>query len=120
MRITERRRNSGRNHIAKTLCNLEAGPGAIAQLVERLNGIQEVRGSTPLGSTFVAKRVNPQSLLYPQGHPPGFIRPAQTILPHLPLKRDDPPEPLSAPSGRNDTRRNRKFGHRGNGEYHPQ
>ena len=25
--------------------------GAIAQLVERLNGIQEVRGSTPLGST---------------------------------------------------------------------
>ena len=26
--------------------------GAIAQLGERLNGIQEVRGSTPLGSTF--------------------------------------------------------------------
>ena len=26
--------------------------GAIAQLVERLNGIQEVRGSTPLGSTI--------------------------------------------------------------------
>ena len=25
--------------------------GAIAQLVERLNGIQEVRGSIPLGST---------------------------------------------------------------------
>jgi hypothetical protein len=25
--------------------------GAIAQLGERLNGIQEVRGSTPLGST---------------------------------------------------------------------
>ena len=25
--------------------------GAIAQLVERLNGIQEVSGSTPLGST---------------------------------------------------------------------
>ena len=27
--------------------------GAIAQLVERLNGIQEVRGSTPLGSTSI-------------------------------------------------------------------
>ncbi len=26
--------------------------GAIAQLGERLNGIQEVRGSTPLGSTI--------------------------------------------------------------------
>ena len=25
--------------------------GVVAQLVERLNGIQEVRGSTPLGST---------------------------------------------------------------------
>ena len=28
-----------------------ADGGAIAQLGERLNGIQEVRGSTPLGST---------------------------------------------------------------------
>ena len=28
------------------------GRGAIAQLGERLNGIQEVRGSTPLGSTI--------------------------------------------------------------------
>ena len=27
------------------------GPGAVAQLGERLNGIQEVRGSIPLGST---------------------------------------------------------------------
>ena len=27
------------------------GSGGIAQLVERLNGIQEVRGSTPLTST---------------------------------------------------------------------
>jgi hypothetical protein len=27
--------------------------GAIAQLGERLNGIQEVRGSIPLGSTIV-------------------------------------------------------------------
>ena len=27
--------------------------GAVAQLGERLNGIQEVRGSTPLGSTTI-------------------------------------------------------------------
>lgn len=27
------------------------GFGALAQLVERLHGMQEVRGSTPLGST---------------------------------------------------------------------
>ncbi len=26
--------------------------GVVAQLVERLNGIQEVRGSNPLGSTI--------------------------------------------------------------------
>jgi|YelNatPaOPRAMG01_1025707.scaffolds.fasta_scaffold27598_4 hypothetical protein len=33
-----------------------SGPvGAIAQLGERLNGIQEVRGSTPLGSTIKSK-----------------------------------------------------------------
>ena len=30
------------------MCTL---PGGVAQLVERLNGIQEVRGSTPLIST---------------------------------------------------------------------
>src|SRR5262249_37715771 len=30
--------------------------GAIAQLGERLNGIQEVRGSTPLGSTITPPR----------------------------------------------------------------
>ena len=27
--------------------------GVVAQLVERLNGIQEVRGSNPLGSTIL-------------------------------------------------------------------
>ena len=32
--------------------------GAIAQLVERLNGIQEVRGSTPLGSTIFPNKIN--------------------------------------------------------------
>ena len=31
--------------------------GAIAQLVERLNGIQEVRGSTPLGSTIFSFKI---------------------------------------------------------------
>ena len=29
--------------------------GVLAQLVERLNGIEEVRGSNPLGSTLQAK-----------------------------------------------------------------
>lgn len=29
--------------------------GVLAQLVERLNGIEEVRGSNPLGSTFIAR-----------------------------------------------------------------
>gem|GEM_PF-4381694 len=43
---------------AQTLrCRDTAPRGAIAQLVERLNGIQEVSGSTPLSST----RVNPGS-----------------------------------------------------------
>ena len=36
----------------------ETSGGAIAQLVERLNGIQEVRGSTPLGSTNKIKRLD--------------------------------------------------------------
>ena len=31
--------------------------GVVAQLVERLNGIQEVRGSNPLGSTILSSRV---------------------------------------------------------------
>ena len=34
---------------------LEEKFGAIAQLVERLNGIQEVSGSTPLSSTIKAR-----------------------------------------------------------------
>ena len=29
------------------------GKGVLAQLVERLNGIEEVRGSSPLGSTVL-------------------------------------------------------------------
>jgi hypothetical protein len=33
--------------------------GVLAQLVERLNGIEEVRGSNPLGSTPLANCCNP-------------------------------------------------------------
>ena len=40
--------------------------GVIAQLVERLNGIQKVRGSTPLGSTI---RVQHQSAACPAQSP---------------------------------------------------
>ena len=36
--------------------------GAVAQLGERLNGIQEVRGSIPLGSTNQTKIPNPISI----------------------------------------------------------
>lgn len=32
------------------------GPGGVAQLGERLNGIQEVDGSIPFGSTIVTNR----------------------------------------------------------------
>ena len=34
-----------------------APDGVVAQLVERLNGIQEVAGSIPVGSTILAKWV---------------------------------------------------------------
>ena len=48
IRHFQMRRQSGRVHAAgrrRQVC------GAVAQLGERLNGIQEVGGSTPLGST---------------------------------------------------------------------
>lgn len=48
----------------RTFRTLESG--AIAQLVERYNGIVEVRGSTPLGSTSAAdaaKRLRPLSFV---------------------------------------------------------
>ncbi len=35
---------------------MELPSGVLAQLVERLNGIEEVRGSNPLGSTSFGKR----------------------------------------------------------------
>jgi hypothetical protein len=34
------------------------GSGAIAQLGERLNGIQEVVGSIPIGSTKIPRKIN--------------------------------------------------------------
>ncbi len=34
--------------------------GVVAQLVERLNGIQEVRGSNPLGSTIQPEHIAPR------------------------------------------------------------
>ena len=51
-----------RDTCRRTFRTLESG--AIAQLVERYNGIVEVRGSTPLGSTSAAdaaKRLRPLS-----------------------------------------------------------
>ena len=33
--------------------NLKSFRGVLAQLVERLNGIEEVTGSNPVGSTFL-------------------------------------------------------------------
>ena len=40
------------------------GDGAIAQLVERLNGIQEVSGSTPLGSTTPLHGISPGKVVF--------------------------------------------------------
>ena len=36
--------------------NLQFSRGVLAQLVERLNGIEEVTGSNPVGSTFALLR----------------------------------------------------------------
>ena len=44
MQLTKRRKNSIFTFVIRL--------GGVAQLVERLNGIQEVRGSTPLISTI--------------------------------------------------------------------
>ena len=50
MQLTKRRKNSIFTFVIRL--------GGVAQLVERLNGIQEVRGSTPLIST-TDKKTNP-------------------------------------------------------------
>lgn len=50
MQLTKRRKNSIFTFVIRL--------GGVAQLVERLNGIQEVRGSTPLIST-TAEKTNP-------------------------------------------------------------
>ncbi len=34
--------------------NLNSFAGVLAQLVERLNGIEEVTGSNPVGSTYIS------------------------------------------------------------------
>ncbi len=47
MQLTKRRKNSIFTFVIRL--------GGVAQLVERLNGIQEVRGSTPLISTTYKK-----------------------------------------------------------------
>ena len=47
MQLTKRRKNSIFTFVIRL--------GGVAQLVERLNGIQEVRGSTPLISTTTEK-----------------------------------------------------------------
>ena len=42
--------------ISAATLHIVSQAGVVAQLVERLNGIQEVRGSNPLGSTIVKIR----------------------------------------------------------------
>ncbi len=46
--------------------------GVLAQLVERLNGIEEVRGSNPLGSTFprLCQLYSPERILTPPAFAP--------------------------------------------------
>ncbi len=45
------------DNLAQVLTLPSALDGVVAQLVERLNGIQEVRGSSPLGSTILSSAV---------------------------------------------------------------
>ena len=47
-------RRFGFDNLRQDLTFFAAPDGVVAQLVERLNGIQEVRGSNPLGSTIPA------------------------------------------------------------------
>ena len=55
-----KKQQNGRNRLSvirKTLFKrVPSREGVLAQLVERLNGIEEVRGSNPLGSTDVEPR----------------------------------------------------------------
>ncbi len=44
--------------------HFELTTGVLAQLVERLNGIEEVRGSNPLGSTTLVSRYLGFSLVF--------------------------------------------------------
>jgi hypothetical protein len=74
--------------------------GAIAQLVERLNGIQEVRGSTPLGSTIFYNKISklhglifeserPLTLAVPPRYQMEAIRGHQLALLFLAFKRSE-------------------------------
>ena len=45
-------RGDNRKNFAHLIRLVDFGPGAVAQLGERYNGIVEVRGSIPLGSTI--------------------------------------------------------------------
>ena len=47
--------------------------GVVAQLVERLNGIQKVRGSTPLGSTILRLEGGPRNSPAREWNPESFI-----------------------------------------------
>ena len=43
-------------NLQSEIYNLQFSRGVLAQLVERLNGIEEVTGSNPVGSTFALLR----------------------------------------------------------------
>jgi hypothetical protein len=49
--------------------------GVLAQLVERLNGIEEVRGSIPLGSMSILRALKPQVSRTFSAQPPPYLEP---------------------------------------------
>ena len=71
-------RGRGRGHLAAWKNRLPPGwvrlispsalNGVLAQLVERLNGIEEVRGSNPLGSTFSGDDGDENAVRPPAAH----------------------------------------------------
>ncbi len=56
MRNFRRKLRPASCNLQSEIYNLNSFTGVLAQLVERLNGIEEVRGSNPLGSTFYLTR----------------------------------------------------------------
>ena len=81
--------------------------GVVAQLVERLNGIQEVRGSNPLGSTIPQISIeaeNPSAfrcdhgvvpLRFPHDFHAGFAHPRQPKQSLLSISGDNTSHPAS-------------------------